>query len=266
VIYVLRYLLAALYTVFWGGVACLAAPFDRDGRTVVWVGRHWVRWILRSCGVRVDVDGLERVPRDRGCVFMSNHQSVFDTAAIIETLPVRWSFVAKRELTWIPFFGWALVLGHQIIVDRRNRASSVRSLARAAERVRAGTNVIIFPEGTRSPDASLGEFKSGGFHLAIQAGAPIVPIAVSGSWRITPKRSLRIESGRVLVRYGEPIPTQGLDLDDRTELKRRVREAMLGLFDPALQEPEPAEAPALRPATGHGAAAPPAGAGTRRTR
>jgi 1-acyl-sn-glycerol-3-phosphate acyltransferase len=236
VIYVVRYLLAALYTVFWGGVACLAAPFDRDGRTVVWVGRRWVSWILRSCGVRVEVDGIERLPRDRGCVYMSNHQSVFDTVAIVATLPVRWSFVAKRELTWIPFFGWALRLGHQIIVDRRNRESSVRSLARAAERVRAGTNVIIFPEGTRSPDASLGEFKSGGFHLAIQAGAPIVPIAVSGSWRITPKRSLRIESGRVLVRYGEPIPTQGLGLDDRAELKRRVRDAILAAFDPELQQ------------------------------
>lgn len=244
-IYVVRYLLAALYTVFWGAVACLAAPFDRDGRAVVWVGRHWVRWILRSCGVRVDVDGLDRLPRDRGCVYMSNHQSVFDTAAIVATLPVRWSFVAKRELTWIPFFGWALALGHQIIVDRRNHESSMRSLARAAERVRAGTNVIIFPEGTRSADASLREFKSGGFHLAIQAGAPIVPIAVSGSWRITPKRSLRIESGRVLVRYAEPIPTEGLGLDDRAELKLRVREAILKAFDPELQQggeaaPEPA--------------------------
>ncbi len=235
-IYVVRYLLAAVYTAFWGGVACLVAPFDRDGRSVVWVGRNWVGWTLRSCGIRVDVDGIENVPRDRGCVYMSNHQSVFDTAAIISTLPVNWKFVAKRELTWIPLFGWALALGGQIIVDRKDRESSVRSLARAAERVRAGANVIIFPEGTRSPDASLREFKSGGFHLAIQSRAPIVPVSVSGSWRITPKRSLRIESGRVLVRYGKPIPTQGLRLDDRGELKRQVREAILAGFDPRLQE------------------------------
>jgi len=236
VIYVVRYLLAVVYTAFWGGIACLAAPFDRDGRCVVWVGRSWVSWILRTCGVRVDVDGIENVPRDRGCVYMSNHQSVFDTVAIVSTLPVPWRFVAKRELTWIPFFGWALALGDQIIVDRKDRESSVRSLARAADRVRAGANVIIFPEGTRSPDASLREFKSGGFYLAIQAGAPIVPVSVSGSWRITPKRSLRIESGRVLVRYGKPIPTQGLRVDDRGELKRQVREAILAGFDPRLQE------------------------------
>ncbi len=235
-IYVVRYLLAVLYTVFWGGVACLAAPFDRDGLSVVWVGRHWVSWILRTCGVRVEVDGIENVPRDRGCVYMSNHQSVFDTVAIVATLPVPWKFVAKRELTWIPFFGWALALGDQIIIDRQDRESSVRSLARAAERVRAGANVIIFPEGTRSPDASLREFKSGGFHLAIQAGAPIVPVAVSGSWRITPRSSLRIESGRVLVRYGDPIPTGDLEIDDRAELKRQVREAILKAFDPGLQQ------------------------------
>jgi 1-acyl-sn-glycerol-3-phosphate acyltransferase len=242
VIYVARYLLVILYTVFWGAVACLAAPFDRDGRAVVWVGRNWVGWILRTCGIRVDVDGLERVPRESPCVYMSNHQSVFDIAAIVTTLPVQWKFVAKRELTWIPFFGWALALGHQIIIDRKDREASVRSLARAAERVRAGANVIIFPEGTRSPDGSVRDFKSGGFHLAIQAGVPIVPVSVSGSWRIAPKRSLRIESGRVLVRYGAPIPTAGLPLDDRGELKRRVREAILKGFDPQLQGLPPAPA------------------------
>jgi 1-acyl-sn-glycerol-3-phosphate acyltransferase len=242
VIYVARYVLVILYTVFWGAVGCVVAPFDRDGRAVVWVGRNWVSWILRTCGIRVEVDGLERIPRDRPCVYMSNHQSVFDIAAIVATLPVQWKFVAKRELTWIPFFGWALALGRQIIIDRKDREASVQSLARAAERVRAGANVIIFPEGTRSPDGSVREFKSGGFHLAIQAGVPIVPVAVSGSWRIAPKRSLRIESGRVLVRYGAPIPTEGLRVEDRGELKLRVREAILRGFDPRLQGLPPAPA------------------------
>ena len=236
-IYVVRYALVTLYTILWGVIGCLVAPFDRDGRGIVWVGRSWVRWILGSCGIRVEVDGLENVPRDRPCVYMSNHQSVFDIAAIVTTLPVTWRFVAKRELQWIPFFGWALALGHQIIIDRKNREASVRSLARAAERVRAGANVIIFPEGTRSPDGSLRAFKSGGFHLALQAGVPIVPIAVSGSWRISPKRSLRIHSGRLLVRYGPPIPTRGMGVDDREELKRLVREAILKAYDPVLQGP-----------------------------
>jgi 1-acyl-sn-glycerol-3-phosphate acyltransferase len=246
VIYVVRYALVTLYTILWGGIGCLVAPFDRDGRAIVWAGRTWVRWILWTCGIRVEADGLGNVPRDRPCVYMSNHQSVVDIVAIIRTLPVAWRFVAKRELTWIPFFGWALVLGRQIIVDRKNRESSVKSLARAAERIRAGANVIIFPEGSRSPDASLREFKSGGFHLSLQAGVPIVPVAVSGSWRISPKGSLRIHSGRVLVRFGEPIETQGLGLDDRGLLKRRVRDGILRCFDPELQGPMPTRAPETR--------------------
>ena len=234
-IYALRFLLVAVYTVACGTAACLASPFDRDGRALVWLARRWVASILATCGIEVRTDGLERIPRDRPCVYMSNHQSVFDVAAIVATLPVHWKFVAKRELTWIPFFGWALALSRQVIVDRRDRASSVHNLARAAERVRAGASVIIFPEGTRSPDGALQEFKSGGFHLAIRAAVPIVPVTVSGSCAITPPKSLRIESGWVLVRYGEPIPTAGLRVEDRGDLKRRVREAIAKGYDPGLQ-------------------------------
>jgi len=137
-----------------------------------------------------------------------------------------------------------------VIVDRGNRERALRSLRRAATRIRSGTNVIIFPEGTRSDSGTLGAFKSGGFHLAIESGVPIVPVSVSGSRRITPKRSLRIESGRVRIRYGTPIPTQGLDIERRGWLKEQVHDAICKGFDPELQsdglgEPAPAtvEAP-----------------------
>lgn len=236
VIYAVRYLLVALYTAIWGTLG-LVVVFDRSGRAIMWVARCWVRWILATCGVRVEVDGLENVDPTRGCIYMSNHQSVFDVVAIVHTLPVPWKFVAKRELLRIPFFGWALAAADQVIIDRSNRQVSVRSLRRAAERVRRGANVIIFPEGTRSRDGVLHEFKSGGFHLAIQAQAPVVPVTVSGSWRITPTKSLRIESGRVRIRYGRPIATEGLAIDDRNRLKERVREAILAGYDPDLQGP-----------------------------
>jgi 1-acyl-sn-glycerol-3-phosphate acyltransferase len=167
---------------------------------------------------------------------MSNHQSVTDIGALVLTLPVSWRFVAKRELTRIPLFGWVLLLGGHVIVDRSSRERSVRSLRAAARRVARGTHVIIFPEGTRSPTGRLREFKSGGFHLAIEAQVPIVPIAISGSRRITPKRSLRIDSGLIRVRYGKPIPTEGLGADDSGALKQRVREAIAAGYDPELQE------------------------------
>ena len=111
----------------------------------------------------------------------------------------------------------------------------MQSLAAAAERVRTGANVIVFPEGTRQDSGGLGEFKSGGFHLALEAGVPIVPVSVSGSRRITPRKSLRVESGTMRVRYGEPIPTKELTLEDRSALKERVREAILDGFDPEIQ-------------------------------
>jgi 1-acyl-sn-glycerol-3-phosphate acyltransferase len=111
----------------------------------------------------------------------------------------------------------------------------VRSLARAAERIRGGLNVIIFPEGTRSPTGEMREFKSGGFHLAIQAQVPVLPATVSGSFELIPKRSFAIHSGRIKVRYGAPIPTRGMAPEQRSELKALVRDAIQRGYDPALQ-------------------------------
>jgi 1-acyl-sn-glycerol-3-phosphate acyltransferase len=170
VIYVVRYLLIALYTVIWGLPATLIAPFDRGGRIICWIGRQWCSWIFATCGIRVVVEGLENVDPRQPYVFMNNHQSVADVGALVTTIPVDFGFIAKRELAWIPFFGWALALSVGIMIDRGNNERAVASLVKASDKVRAGTNVIIFPEGTRSPTGELRAFKSGGFHLAILAG------------------------------------------------------------------------------------------------
>ena len=249
-VYLYRYLMIVLYTIFWGLLGCVIGLIDRSGEGVIWVARCWVSWILATCRIEVECEGLDRFDRNRPHVFMSNHQSVIDTAAIVSSLPVSWRFVAKRELVWVPFFGWALGLGGHVIVDRGNHERAVRSLKRAAERIRTGTNVIIFPEGTRSPSGTLGPFKSGGFHLAIEAGVPIVPISVSGTNRITPKGSLRIESGRVRILYGDPIPTEGLDLEARNWLKDEVRRAITAGFDPDLQRGVPESSWSHRPVAG----------------
>lgn len=236
-IYAFRAILCVLYTILWGFLGVLVSLVDRSGEGVIWVGRTWVRWILATCRVRVVAEGLENVPRSTPVIFMSNHQSLFDIAAIVNTLPVSFRFVAKKELARIPLFGWAMRGGGHIIVDRQNRERAVRSLERAGERVRAGTNVIIFPEGTRSSGGELQPFKSGGFYLALAAKVPIIPVTVAGSDAITPKHSLRIESGSIKITFGKPIPTLGLTLEDRNELKERVREAILAGYDPQYQRP-----------------------------
>jgi 1-acyl-sn-glycerol-3-phosphate acyltransferase len=212
-IYVVRYALIVLYTVIWGGLGFSVGLLDRSGESVVWMAKRWVSWILGTCHIEVDCDGLESLDPEQPYVLMSNHQSVFDTVAIIATLPLSFRFVAKRELTWIPFFGWALRAGGHVIIDRSRRERAVHSLRQAAQRIQRGTNVIIFPEGTRSTTETLGEFS------------------------ITPKKSLRIESGHIHVHYGTPIPTKGLTVDDRGALKSAVRAAILGGLDPELQAP-----------------------------
>jgi 1-acyl-sn-glycerol-3-phosphate acyltransferase len=232
-LYTARFCLIAIYTVVWGAIATVVAPFS--GEAIVWVARNWIRWIFATCGVRVEVEGLEHVAATKAAIYMSNHQSVLDIGAIVETLPVSWRFVAKKELTYIPFFGWALGLSDQVVIDRGNRRRSVESLRRAAERVRGGVNVIIFPEGTRSPDGSLQPFKSGGFHLALDAQVPVIPVTISGSASLTPKRSLQVRSGTIKVAYGAPIPTAGLAARDRERLKQRVAEAIQAGYDAELQ-------------------------------
>jgi 1-acyl-sn-glycerol-3-phosphate acyltransferase len=237
VIYVLRYALIALYTLLWG-IPCIAiALFDRSGEASVWIARRWISWILWTVGVEVEAVGLENVDRAQPGVVMSNHQSVFDIAAIVHTLPVSWRFVAKRELTWIPVFGWALALSGHVIINRSEREQAVQSMRDASKRIRGGTKVIVFPEGTRSTTGQMREFKSGGFHLALANGWPILPVSVSGSMRVTPKHSLKIHPGYIKVVYGAPIPTDKLDLEDRHELKAQVRQAIVDGLDPALQAP-----------------------------
>ncbi len=231
--YVVRFCLIALYTVFWGALAMPAAPFS--GEAIVWVARNWIRWIFATCGIRVEASGLEHVAATKTAVYMSNHQSVLDIGAIVESMPVSWRFVAKKELTYIPFFGWALGLSDQIVIDRKSRRRSVESLRRAAERIRGGVNVIIFPEGTRSPTGVLQSMKSGGFHLAVDAQVPVIPVTVSGSRSLMPAGSLRVRSGTIKVVYGAPIPTAGLSNRDREALKQRVAEAIEAGFDAELQ-------------------------------
>src|SRR3990172_531943 len=100
-----------LYTIFWGLLACASGLVDRSGEAIIWIGGRWVSWILATCHIEVECEGLDHIDPEQPCVFMSNHQTLIDTAAIVSTLPVSWRFVAKRELLWVPFFGWALGIG-----------------------------------------------------------------------------------------------------------------------------------------------------------
>jgi 1-acyl-sn-glycerol-3-phosphate acyltransferase len=230
-----RILLIGASTLFWGAVACLTGLIDRSGEGIIAIGGIWARWVTRICGLQLEVQGAEGVDCAHPCIFMSNHQSALDIVVLIATIPTSFRFVAKRELAAIPVFGWAIALGGHIFIDRGDHLKAIESLKRAEDKIRQGAKVILFPEGTRSPSGELAEFKRGGFHLAIGAQVPIVPVSISGSKNRLPKKSLQVEPGKVKVVYGRAIPTEGVTVEDREQVMAKVREAIVAGMDQDLQ-------------------------------
>ncbi len=216
--------------------------FDRTGRLVhCYAAVPWAKVILWVCGVRVKVEGLENLDVQGPCIYLSNHQSAFDIFALLAHLPVHFKFILKQELMKIPFLGQAMRRARYIAIDRADSRKALASMKEAAERVRKGASVLIFPEGTRSKDGRLQPFKRGGFHLAIMAGCDLVPIAILNSRDINPKGSFRINKGTFKMKIGEPIRIDGYSKKDIDRLMEQTREAMVRLM---LADEEGAERPA----------------------
>ncbi len=212
-------------------LAVLCGLVDATGDLVLALARLWSRVVLGVPGVKVTV--TERAPLDpqRPYVFMANHASMIDIWAMFIVLPVSFRFIAKKQLGGIPLFGWAMRAGRFIFIDRQNALAARRSIEEAARRIKAGQSVVIFPEGTRTRDGKLGAFKKGGFHLAIDSGVDIVPVAIRGTRPLMPPGTPLIRAGTVEIELGVPISTAGLGPADRgrmvTEVRARIAE-MLG--------------------------------------
>jgi 1-acyl-sn-glycerol-3-phosphate acyltransferase len=207
-----------------GCVLAIPSGFiDRTGDLVLKLARLWSRGVLGSAGVRLQVRSHAKLDPRQPYVVMANHSSSVDIWAVFLAVPVPLRFIAKKQLGQIPLFGWAMRAGRFIFIDRQNAASARRSIAEAANRIREGRSVVIFPEGTRTRDGRLGPFKKGGFHLAINSGAEIVPVAIRGSRDVMPRGSLFIRAGAVAIEIGAPIPTTGVTTADRAALIQKVR-------------------------------------------
>jgi 1-acyl-sn-glycerol-3-phosphate acyltransferase len=227
---VLNSALVAVATIVGAIAALISRLFDHSGDTVILLARWWSRLICWLSGVKIDVQGHTQLERGRPYVFMANHLSTVDIWALFVALPVPVRMIAKKQLAAIPLFGWGMWAGRFIFIDRHNAAAARRTIDHAAQRIREGTSVLLFPEGTRSRDGQLQPFKKGGFHLAMDAGAPIVPVALRGTRELMPRGSLRLKPGRVSVIIGEPISTEGLDSDDRNALLERVRDQIAAMI------------------------------------
>jgi 1-acyl-sn-glycerol-3-phosphate acyltransferase len=185
--------------------------------------RFWARVSLRLAGVRLEVEGGGGLRDGEAVVYMPNHQSNADILALFAGLPGQFRWLAKEELFRIPLFGYAMHRTGYIPIDRSDRRKAMQSMVEAARRIAEGASVVVFPEGTRSPDGHLLPFKKGGFLLAIEAQAPIVPVAIHGSRAVVPKGRWSLRGGTIRVSIFPPVPTAGLSAAARDALMERVR-------------------------------------------
>jgi 1-acyl-sn-glycerol-3-phosphate acyltransferase len=216
-----------VYTVVLGTASLVSSLVDRRGHFAHGCARVWSWLILATAGVSVDVRGLELLEPRKTYVFVSNHQSIYDIPVIFSSLPYQLRIIAKESLGQFPFLGWHLRRSGHLLVDRR-RPDRAGILDRWRALVGEGLSLIIFPEGTRSPDGRIGSFKAGSFLLAIEAGLPIVPLSIDGTRQVMPKGRLMTCPGRATLVVHAPIETAAIDVGDARELAARVRQIVGG--------------------------------------
>jgi 1-acyl-sn-glycerol-3-phosphate acyltransferase len=217
-------LFASVMMVFFFLISLPVMILTRSGDLPIWFARHaWGPWGLRVAGAKVEV--LRRPALPAGpLVFASNHESALDIWVLFKELPRSFRFIAKQELFRIPMFGWYLSLGGHIAVDRTHHARAVHSLRRAGAAVRGGTSLVVFPEGTRSRDGQVHPFKKGPFVVAMEAGVPVIPVAIAGSGRVTPKNVIAVVPGTIRVAIGDPVDPRQFPSKEAllVEVRRRV--------------------------------------------
>ncbi len=223
--------LVILATIFFASVSMFVSLFDRTGRRQAAIARAWSKVLLAVCGVRVRLQGCEKIAPEASYIFASSHASYMDTPVILANIPVQFRFLAKKGLFSVPFMGWHLTRAGHVPVYRDNPRAAVKTLGLAADAVqKRGISLLVFPEGGRTPTGELQEFKDGAAYIAIRAGVPIVPVALIGTRAVLPFGSGTPRSGTVEMRVGDPIPTAGLKLHDRARLTKEVRDHVVALL------------------------------------
>lgn len=225
------------YTVIMASLSLTFSLFDKSGRKQHWCAQTWCRLIARTALAPVRVHGLENIEQGKSYVFLSTHQSYMDIPAMLGYLPVQLRIAAKKSLFKVPFMGWHLWRAGHIPIDRSSSEKAIESLKRAEDKITNGVCAFIFPEGTRSKDGALHEFKKGGFKLAIQIGIPIVPVTIIGTRQTLPRDSIIFRAHPIDMYIEKPIETKGLRDDDIHMLMDKVRWAMLKHFPSVSKQP-----------------------------
>jgi 1-acyl-sn-glycerol-3-phosphate acyltransferase len=226
----IRTVLILLYafpaTLFFGTLAMLAGFFSKTGNFSHKAATWWAKSILFVSNVNIHTLGASNIDPNRSYVFMANHQSNFDILALFAGLPVQFRWLAKAELFRIPIFAQGMRGCGYISIDRSDRESAFKSIREAAEKIKNGASVMIFPEGTRSLDSKLLPFKKGGFVLAADSGVPIVPMVITGSFAIMPKNQWKAKPGTICLEILPPIVSTSSESRNKDDLLERVRNAI----------------------------------------
>ncbi|HET8899564.1 MAG TPA: lysophospholipid acyltransferase family protein [Rhodanobacteraceae bacterium] len=225
-VYTLIFSAAGITLALLALLACGGRPW-LPLRMAAWL---WAPGLMLGAGARWRVYDVDAVDWTQPCVLVANHQSEIDICALFRAVPVPLRFVLKQELARMPFLGWYTRAMGMLFIDRGHSREAARSLHHAAAMVRDGAVVCVFPEGTRSPSGRLGTFKGGAFQLAIEAGVPVVPVAIRGSGMVLPRGGFRVRPGLIELRFGTPIATAGLTTADRHTLTTQARDAVQDLL------------------------------------
>ncbi|MFN0063254.1 MAG: lysophospholipid acyltransferase family protein [Myxococcaceae bacterium] len=237
-----RVTFAALWSIFWISLALLVTLLTRNPDiALVMARRLWAPGLLWVAGAKIQLEAMPALDWNAPHVFTLNHRSALDIPVAFAVLPANLRFLAKHTLGRIPFLGWYMRATRMVFVDRTSPTRAVKSLQAAGKRVREGATLLTFPEGTRARDGRVHPFKRGAFAVALEAGVPIVPVALVGTDGVLPPGSFRAAPGTVRVRVGTPIPTQGRGADERealaSEAQQRVAELCGSLTAPPAASP-----------------------------
>jgi 1-acyl-sn-glycerol-3-phosphate acyltransferase len=222
---ILSFLNLVFTTVVLSLIAIVVSFSDHTGKRVHKIARFWASISLKVAGISVSLEGEENLTGPP-YLFMANHQSALDIYVLLATMPIPFKFIAKRELFAIPFLGWAIKRARYISIDRENPREALKAIEDAAQKIREGLTVLIFPEGTRSKDGHLLPFLKGGFSLAGRAQVPVVPIAIIGTSDLHPTGSVLIppkKTGHIIIRVGKPVMTEGKGTAMKAALMEEIR-------------------------------------------
>lgn len=226
----IRWVIGILFSLFMGSLGIILSIVYRDGNIAHSVAVLWGRWLCKLTGVRVEVIGAENVLKDRAQIFISNHQGIYDIFVLEGYLPVRFLWIAKDTLFKIPVIGWTMRKAGYIGINRTSIKKSFESMNRAVEEIKSGKSIIIFPEGTRTRDGSIGEFKRGSLFLVFKTGAPVVPITISGSFNVARRGEFRIRPGKIRIFIDKPIEVSEIPRSQEGQLMDKLRNVIVKNF------------------------------------